>query len=210
MWKLDFGERAADYGQVLSMKHPPIIVECRKNCKGEDGMVVLAISEKGVCNVWNFESVTDEVVKPIKITVKASKGETEKKTGRAKKNIAPIIAARLHVLDRDAHLRALIAYGSVESPEFTSVDISSPGEDIVIAAVDQAEKVLAAVQENGHARKGVVNSGLHFLVSLWKNQDSLQKSVVLSFPFPIPFVLLTRPSSAELHFFETRILVLVF
>ncbi|XP_016459035.1 uncharacterized protein LOC107782652 isoform X2 [Nicotiana tabacum] len=163
VWKLDFGERAADYGQVLSMKHPPIIVECRKNCKGEDGMVVLAISEKGVCYVWNFESVTDEVVKPIKITVKASKGETEKKTGRAKKNIAPIIAARLHVLDRDAHLRALIAYGSVESPEFTSVDISSPGEDIVIAAVDQAEKVLAAVQENGHARKDMENEGVKLI-----------------------------------------------
>ncbi|XP_060205112.1 uncharacterized protein LOC132632970 [Lycium barbarum] len=154
VWKLDFGEKAAEYGHVVSMKHPPIMVECRNNCKGEDGMVVLAISEKGVCYIWNFESVTDEVAKPIKITVKASKGEADERTGRAKKNLMPVIAARLHTLDTDAHLRTLIAYGSVESPEFTSVDISSPGEDIVIAAGDRTKKEVAAVQENGHVKKG--------------------------------------------------------
>ncbi|XP_004235970.1 uncharacterized protein [Solanum lycopersicum] len=151
VWKLDFGNRAADYGHVVSMKHPPVMVECRNKCKGEDGMVVLATSEKGVCYVWNFESVTDEAAKPIKISVKPSKGETD---GKARKNLLPVIAARLHALDRDAHLRALIAYGSVESPEFTSVGISNPGEDIVIAAGDQTEKAVASVQENGHAKKG--------------------------------------------------------
>ncbi|MCD9560381.1 hypothetical protein HAX54_019007 [Datura stramonium] len=152
VWKLDFRKRAADYGHVVSMKHPPVMVECRNSCKGEDDIVVLAISEKGFCYIWNFESVTDEVAKPIKITVKSSKGEADERTGRAKKNL-PVIAARLHALDGDAHLRASIAYGSVESPEFTSVDISSPGEDIVIAAGDQIEKEVAAVQENGHVKK---------------------------------------------------------
>ncbi|KAF3661126.1 putative WD repeat-containing protein 43-like isoform X2 [Capsicum annuum] len=49
---------------------------------------------------------------------------------------------------------ALIAYGSIESLEFTSVDISSPGKDIVTAAGEQAEKEVAAVQENGHVKKG--------------------------------------------------------
>ncbi|XP_055827624.1 uncharacterized protein LOC129895872 isoform X2 [Solanum dulcamara] len=154
VWKLDFGKRAADYGHVVSMKRPPVMVECRNNCKGEDGMVVLATSEKGVCYVWNFKSVTDEAAKPIKITVKASKGETDERVRRAKKNLVPVIAARLHALDRDAHLRALIAFGSAESPEFTSVDISSPGVDIVIAAGDQTKKEVSAVQENGHAKKG--------------------------------------------------------
>ncbi|KAK4350266.1 hypothetical protein RND71_029579 [Anisodus tanguticus] len=172
VWKLDFGEKAADYGHVVSMKHPPIMVECRNNCKGEDNMVLLAISEKGVCYVWNFESVTDEIAKPVKITVKASKGETDERAGRAKKNLVPVIAARLHALDRDANLRALIAYGSFDSPEFTSVDISSPGEDIVIAAGDQTGKAVAAVQEKGYVKKGGVNSGLCFLVFLWENQDS--------------------------------------
>ncbi|KAK6795489.1 hypothetical protein RDI58_008942 [Solanum bulbocastanum] len=154
VWKLDFGKRSAGYGHVVSMKHPPVMVECRNNCKGEDGMVVLATSEKGVCYVWNFESDTDEAAKPIKITVKASKGETDERAGRARKNLVPVIAARLHALDRDAHLRALIAYGSVDTPEFTSVDISSPGEDIIIAAGDQTEKAVASFQENGHAKKG--------------------------------------------------------
>lgn len=154
VWKLDFGKRAADYGHVVSMKHPPVMVECRNNCKGEDCMVILATSEKGVCYVWNFESITDEAAKPIKITVKSSKGETDERAGRARRNLVPVIAARLHALDRDAHLRALIAYGSVDTPEFTSVDISSPGEDIVIAAGDQTEKMIASVQENGHAKKG--------------------------------------------------------
>lgn len=163
VWKLDFGNRAADYGHVVSMKHPPVMVECRNKCKGEDGMVVLATSEKGVCYVWNFESVTDEAAKPIKISVKPSKGETD---GKARKNLLPVIAARLHALDRDAHLRALIAYGSVESPEFTSVGISNPGEDIVIAAGDQTEKAVASVQENGHAKKGVFYSSLCIAVSL--------------------------------------------
>lgn len=154
VWKLDFGKRAADYGHVVSMKHPPVMVECRNDCKGEDGMVVLATSEKGVCYVWNFESVTDEAAKPIKISVKPSKGEMDERAGRAKKNLVPIIAARLHALDRDSHLRAVIAYGSVESPEFTSVDVSSPGEDIVITAGEQTEKEVAAAQANGHAKKG--------------------------------------------------------
>ncbi|KAJ8536244.1 hypothetical protein K7X08_034645 [Anisodus acutangulus] len=163
VWKLDFGEKAADYGHVVSMKHPPIMVECRNNCKGEDNMVLLAISEKGVCYVWNFESVTDEIAKPVKITVKASKGETDESAGRTKKNIVPVIAARLHALDRDANLRALIAYGSFDSPEFTSVDISSPGEDIVIAAGDQTGKAVAAVQEKGYVKKEMQVEGANLV-----------------------------------------------
>lgn len=161
-------------------------------------MVVLATSEKGVCYVWNFESVTDEAAKPIKISVKPSKGEMDERAGRAKKNLVPIIAARLHALDRDSHLRAVIAYGSVESPEFTSVDVSSPGEDIVITAGEQTEKEVAAAQANGHAKKGVVNITLCFPVFLWETQPSLAEVCVnqpleksVSPPSPLPFVHLT-------------------
>lgn len=206
VWKLDFGKRAADYGHVVSMKHPPVMVECRNNCKGEDGMVVLATSEKGVCYVWNFESITDEAAKPIRITVKASKGETDERVRRAKKNLVPVIAARLHALDRDAHLRALIAFGSAESPEFTSVDISSPGEDIVIAAGDQTKKEVSAVQENGHAKKGVVNSSLCFPVSLCENQDSFTEFCVTVSPFPSSICTPDWPGSAELHFLKLEFL----
>ncbi|KAJ8553645.1 hypothetical protein K7X08_024323 [Anisodus acutangulus] len=124
VWKLDFGEKAADYGHVVSMKHPPIMVE--------------------------YHSKTQQ-------------GETDERAGRAKNNIVPVIAARLHALGRDAHLRALIAYGSVDCPEFTSVDISSPGEDIVIAAGDQTGKEVAAVQENGHVKKGADMEGANLV-----------------------------------------------
>jgi len=148
-------------------------------------MVILATSEKGVCYVWNFESITDEAAKPIKITVKSSKGETDERAGRARRNLVPVIAARLHALDRDAHLRALIAYGSVDTPEFTSVAISSPGEDIVIAAGDQTEKAVASVQENGHAKKGVFNSSLCVAVSLWENQNSFTEVCVTVTPLPL-------------------------
>ncbi|KAM3344343.1 hypothetical protein P3S68_026435 [Capsicum galapagoense] len=56
------------------------------------------------------------------------------------------------------HFYQLIAYGSTESLEFTLVDISSPGNDIIIAAGEQAEKEVATVQENGHVKKGGAHS----------------------------------------------------
>ncbi|KAK4362212.1 hypothetical protein RND71_017453 [Anisodus tanguticus] len=151
---LKFSPDSAAAQRIWLFDDAQFAVTAGNNCKGEDGMILLAISEKGVCYVWNFESVTDEIAKPVKITAKASKGETDERAGRAKNNIVPVIAARLHALGRDAHLRALIAYGSVDSPEFTSVDISSPGEDIVIAAGDQTGKEVAAVQENGADMEG--------------------------------------------------------
>ncbi|KAK2974367.1 hypothetical protein RJ640_021223 [Escallonia rubra] len=159
VWKCNLSSGAVSSGPLLTMRHPPLAIECKNSCTGEDGLVVLSVSESGVAYVWNLKTISEEDINPTKITVQRGKAKDPLSSGRAKKSRTPIIAARLHALETDGQVTILVTYGPVDSPHFTFVDVSSPGEDIVIAAADETVKGDATIQESG-VRAGI--GGAHF------------------------------------------------
>lgn len=147
VWKCDLSTGAVSKGPVLSMRHPSLAFECNNGADGEDGLVVLSVSESGVANVWNLKAITEEVT-PTKVTVKASIGDMDlQNSGIAGRLL--IMAARLHCLDTEGRVTALIVYGSPDYPRFSLVDVSNPGEDIVITADDETKNTSEIVQGNG-------------------------------------------------------------
>lgn len=148
VWKCDLSSGAVSKGPVLSMRHPSLAFECNNGANGEDGLVVLSVSESGVADMWNLKTITEEEVTPTKVTVRASKGDMDlQNSGIASRLL--IMAARLHHLDTEGRVTALIVYGSPECPRFSLVDVSNPGEDIVITADDETKKTSEIVQGNG-------------------------------------------------------------
>ncbi|KAG5537593.1 hypothetical protein RHGRI_024895 [Rhododendron griersonianum] len=148
VWKCDLSSGAVSKGPVLSMRHPSLAFECNNGANGEDGLVVLSVSESGVADMWNLKAITEEEVTPTKVTVRASKGDMDlQNSGIASRLL--IMAARLHHLDTEGRVTALIVYGSPDYPRFSLVDVSNPGEDIVITADDETKKTSEIVQGNG-------------------------------------------------------------
>ncbi|KAK9280845.1 hypothetical protein L1049_003735 [Liquidambar formosana] len=151
VWKCDLSAGTVSRGPVLSMRHPPLVFECKNGCNEEGSLVVLAVSESGIAYVWNLNTVMQDEVNPTKVTVKGNKDETDRrKGGSPKKSRTAIIAARIHALETDGRVTVLITYGSVDSPQFNFLDISNPGENIVITAADETVRTIPeTVRENG-------------------------------------------------------------
>lgn len=147
IWRCDLSSKSVSSGPVLPMRHTPLAFECKSTGEEkEDGLVVLAVSESGVCYVWNLNTISEDEVNPTKITVKGNNTETEKLKGEsAKKSRTSIFAAKLHDLEDDKQLTAVIAYGSIDSPQFSIVNIINSGENIVVNAVGETE----TARENG-------------------------------------------------------------
>ncbi|KAL4559941.1 hypothetical protein LXL04_032087 [Taraxacum kok-saghyz] len=119
-------------GPVLSMRHPPLSVECKNGCN-EDDVIVLSVSESGIAYIWNLNISSTENIVPTKIKVEGSKSETGVKSSgkKPKKCQGSILAARVNSINGDDQVSVLIVYGSIKSPQFTLVNVSQ-GEDIVI------------------------------------------------------------------------------
>ncbi|KAL5758169.1 hypothetical protein ACOSP7_020780 [Xanthoceras sorbifolium] len=174
VWRCDLSSKTLSSGPVLSMRHPPLAIDCKKSCNEESGAVILALSESGVAYVWHLKNVSqDEEINPAKITVKASKADVDQQnSANVKKSRTSIIAARLNAVETDGQVTALISYGAIDSPQFSLVNISIPGEDIVIAAGDAAD----TVQENGlPAGKGLHGSELEVEAASAQNKKSSKK-----------------------------------
>ncbi|XP_027123861.2 uncharacterized protein [Coffea arabica] len=138
VWRCNFGEGDVTNGLILSLKHRPLTIECKNGCDGEDSLIVLSVSEAGMAYLWNMRSVSDDV-NPSKISVKGNMEEADS----LKKHCVSIIAARIHALETTGQVKALISFGSVDSPQFLVVDIPGPGQDVVITAAN------IDMQENG-------------------------------------------------------------
>ncbi|KDP37126.1 hypothetical protein JCGZ_06182 [Jatropha curcas] len=149
VWRCNLSSKSVTSGPVLSMRHYPLSLECEDiGEKAEDGTVILAVSESGVAYVWNLKSISPDEISPTKITVKGSEQLTEKdqqEGENSKKSRSSILAARLHDLKDDKQLKVIIAYGLLDSPQFSIVNISNSGENIVVKAVDETE----IFRENG-------------------------------------------------------------
>ncbi|KAG8494765.1 hypothetical protein CXB51_012586 [Gossypium anomalum] len=146
VWSCDLSSKTLSGGSVISMPRPPLAFECKNSGSDEDGSVILALSESGIAYVWNLDTVSQDDVEPTKITVKLDKAEgDQQKSAGSRKSRIPVISARLHATGMDQEVVALIAYGPLDSPQFSLVNVSKAGESIVINAVDQTE----TIQENG-------------------------------------------------------------
>ncbi|TYG68191.1 hypothetical protein ES288_D05G134400v1 [Gossypium darwinii] len=146
VWSCDLSSKTLSGGSVISMPRPPLAFECKNSGSDEDGSVILALSESGIAYVWNLDTVSQDDVEPTKITVKLDKAEgDQQKSAGSRKSRIPVISARLHATGMDQQVVALIAYGPLDSPQFSLVNVSKAGENIVINAVDQTE----TIQENG-------------------------------------------------------------
>ncbi|KAF8400123.1 hypothetical protein HHK36_013419 [Tetracentron sinense] len=154
VWKSDFSSGTITTGPVLSMRHSPLVLECKNSCNNEDGLVILSVSESGIAYLWNLKTISEEEVIPTRIVVKSTKAETGKQnSGSAKKSRIPVIAARLHGLQKDGQVSVLIAYGSTDYPQFSCFDITTPGDDIVVTATDDTMRTITGtLQENGEHR----------------------------------------------------------
>ncbi|PON54882.1 hypothetical protein TorRG33x02_301150 [Trema orientale] len=128
------------------MKHTPLSFQCKDGCNGNLGTVLLAVSKSGVAYVWHLITLLEEDINPTKMQCKVNEGKNSKKIR------ATIIAARLHSLDANRRMKALVAFGSMDHPRFSLVDMSNPEEYIVINALDETSSIL----ENGVAR-GMIN-----------------------------------------------------
>ncbi|XP_022714498.1 uncharacterized protein LOC111274112 [Durio zibethinus] len=145
VWSCDFSSKIVSGGSVISMPHPPLAFECKNNGSEDGGCVILAVSESGITYIWNLETISQDDVKPTKITVKPDKAErNQQMSASSRKSRTSIISARLHAPGMGQQVVALIAYGPLDSPQFSLVNVCKTGENIVINAVDQTE----TIQEN--------------------------------------------------------------
>lgn len=60
-----------------------------------------------------------------------------------------IVAARIHALNSDGQVTVLVAYGSINSPKFSFLDIPRTGEDVVITAREDTVELTTIGEQNG-------------------------------------------------------------
>ncbi|KAK7245377.1 hypothetical protein RIF29_40217 [Crotalaria pallida] len=124
-------------GPTLCMRHSPLVFECHHGCNEEDDLAVVAVSGSGAACIWNLSLSSEDEIWPTKITVKINKQNNES----SKKTHSSIIASRLQPFGEDKQMKALVAYGSVDHPQFTILNISNSGENIVLNAGDEIDSV---------------------------------------------------------------------
>lgn len=152
VWNCDLNSSTVSKGPVISMKHPPVRLQCKNGWNGDDSLVILSVSNSGIGYLWNLKTTSADDFKPTRIMVK------DIDHGRStKKSHSSIIAARVDALESDGRVMTLVTYGSINSPEFNLLQVSNPGEDIVVAATDNIKRTVAeAGKENAVlAGKGV-------------------------------------------------------
>ncbi|KAJ4958080.1 hypothetical protein NE237_025191 [Protea cynaroides] len=151
VWECDSSSKTIVAGPILSMRHPPLVLECQNSGNNRDGLVILSVSESGIAHVWDLKTLSQEEANPTKIRVKSVEAEANQQKRRsAKKGHIPVIAARLHDSGKDGIVSVHIAYGSTDCPQFNLLDITNIGEDIVITTKDViSETVTSSLQENG-------------------------------------------------------------
>ncbi|CAL0325964.1 unnamed protein product [Lupinus luteus] len=133
VWRCDLNYGTVRIGPTLSMRHSPLFFECHRGFN-EDDLVVFAVSGSGTTYVWNLSASSEGEIQPTKITVKAVKENSES----SKKRRNSIIAFRIQSFEEDKQIKALVAYGSVDHPQFSVLNISnSGGENIALNVRDE-------------------------------------------------------------------------
>eukprot|EP00268_Persea_americana_P056369 TRINITY_DN6642_c0_g1_i2.p1 TRINITY_DN6642_c0_g1~~TRINITY_DN6642_c0_g1_i2.p1 ORF type:complete len:638 (-),score=171.77 TRINITY_DN6642_c0_g1_i2:575-2488(-) len=146
VWKID-GGRKQPVSCVLSMDHPAVFLDSKGTDNGgadNDGLVVLAISELGLCYFWHGRNVEElRSTKPTKISL-SLEGPLPK---YQKSSLPTIFAAKLQGIVKLGSAQVSVAYGSVVKPSFEKLLVQhgvnvnlSRSQDGVLLPMDQSSK----------------------------------------------------------------------
>ncbi|XP_027344525.1 WD repeat-containing protein 43-like isoform X2 [Abrus precatorius] len=142
VWRCDLNSGTVSSGPTLPMKHRPLVLECHCGCNKEEDFVVLAVTSSGSAYIWNLNNSSEDQIQPTKLTTNTKKVETDMENSESsKKKRTSIIACRLQSVGEDKQMKALVTYGSVDHPQFTVLNISNSGENIILNVGDEADSV---------------------------------------------------------------------
>ncbi|XP_045830120.1 WD repeat-containing protein 43-like [Trifolium pratense] len=136
VWRRDLILGTVSSGPKLPFKHAPLVLDCHLGCNEEDDLVVSAVMSSGGAYIWkNLNASSEDQVHRTKITLKTENGESSKKMRTS------IIASRFQSTGEDKQMKALVTYGSVDHPQFTVLNISDLGEDVVLNVGDELDSI---------------------------------------------------------------------
>ncbi|CAJ2656242.1 unnamed protein product [Trifolium pratense] len=136
VWRRDLILGTVSSGPKLPFKHAPLVLDCHPGCNEEDALVVSAVMSSGGTYIWkNLNASSEDQVHRTKITLKTENGESSKKMRTS------IIASRFQSTGEDKQMKALVTYGSVDHPQFTVLNISDLGEDVVLNVGDELDSI---------------------------------------------------------------------
>jgi U3 small nucleolar RNA-associated protein 5 len=93
--------------------------------------------------IWkNLNASSKDQVHRTKITLTTEKVESHTENSESsKKRRTSIIASRFQSTGEDKQMKALVTYGSVDHPQFTVLNISDLGEDVVLNMGDELDSI---------------------------------------------------------------------
>ncbi|KAL2338126.1 hypothetical protein Fmac_012572 [Flemingia macrophylla] len=151
VWKCDLNSGNVGRGPTFPIRHPPSVLDCHCGCNNED-VVVLAVTGRGSANIWNLNASSEGQIQPTKLTTKTKIVETDKENDEgSKKRHTSIIASRLQPVGEDKQIKALVTYGFVDHPQFSVLNISNSGENIVLSVGDGMDSVQPHDSPSGKA-----------------------------------------------------------
>ncbi|WCJ40603.1 transducin family protein / WD-40 repeat family protein [Euphorbia peplus] len=171
VWRCNGGSKTASHGPVLSMERPPLALKCyNKLIENEDG-AILAVSDSGVVYVWNLKTILEDNVSPAKVTVERNEKGNQTMDKHSKKCGISIFAAGLYYTEEE-QLIAVIAFGSIYSPNFRKVNVNQFGENIPVYASDETELV---TENRNTLRKDALGLALETTVASTPNKKTKKK-----------------------------------
>lgn len=132
VWKCDNSGNVSR-GPTLPIRHPPLVLDCHCGCNNEEDLVVLAVTGRGSAYIWNLNASSEDQIQPIETDKENDENSRERHTS--------IIASRLQAVEEDKQMKALVAHGSVDHPQFSVLNISNSGENIVLIVGDEMDSV---------------------------------------------------------------------
>ncbi|KAK2378680.1 WD repeat-containing protein [Trifolium repens] len=142
VWSCDLILGTVSSGPNLPFKHTPLVLDCHLGCN-EDDLVVSAVMSSGGTYIWkNLNASSKDQVHRTKITLTTEKVESHTENSESsKKRRTSIIASRFQSTGEDKQMKALVTYGSVDHPQFTVLNISDLGEDVVLNVGDEFDSI---------------------------------------------------------------------
>ncbi|XP_027191904.1 uncharacterized protein [Cicer arietinum] len=143
VWRCDLNSGTVSSGPTLPLRHAPLVLDCHLGCNEEDDLAVLAVTGSGATYIWqNLNVSSEDQIRRTKITLKTEKLESDKENSESsKKRCTSIIASRFQSTVEDKQMKALVSYGSVDHPQFTVLNISELGENVVLHVGVESDSV---------------------------------------------------------------------
>lgn len=119
-----------------------MVLDCHSG-GNENDLVVSAVTSSGGTYIWkNLNASSEDQIHRTKITLKTEKVESDKENSESsKKRCSSFIASKFQSMGEDGQMQALVTYGSVDHPQFTVLNISDLGENVVLTVGDELDSI---------------------------------------------------------------------